>query len=134
MKLVKIESEKIPKEIIEKIIANASNFNFIIREVFDMAKEFKDHGVEVEDNFEYYSIMICNPQKAYESIIKCPVRGAVLLPPKQIIIYSENNRTIISYMAIEEEDVKRLLPNDEKFQVGLSESCNNIIELIKNIK
>jgi len=99
-----------------------------------MAKEFKDHGVKVENNFEYYSIMICNPEKAYQSILKNPIRGAVLLPPKQVVIYPENDKTIIAYATIEKKDVKCMLPDDEAFQKGLEESCNKIKELILNIK
>ena len=132
--LIKIATEKTPQEIIEAIKNKASEYNFIIREVFNMAKEFKDHGVKVENNFEYYSIMICNPEKAYQSILKNPIRGAVLLPPKQVVIYPENDKTIIAYATIEKKDVKCMLPDDEAFQKGLEESCNKIKELILNIK
>lgn len=134
MKLIKSESEKTPKEAIEEIKKKASNFNFIIRNVFDMAHEFRHHGVGIAEDFEYYSIMLCNPQKAYESISKSPIRGALLLPPKQVAVYRENGKTIITYVAIEENDVKVLLPKDKKFQKGLSESCNNIIKLIMAAK
>ena len=134
-KLIKIQTEKTPKEVIEDIKEKASDFNFIIREVFDMAHEFKSHGVKVQDNFVYYSIMLCNPEKAYKSILGNPLRGAVLLPPKQIVIYKnkDSKKTIIAYTAVEETDVKKLLPEDDKFQKGLPESCNNIIKLIKEI-
>ena len=132
--LIKIETEKTPQDIIEEIKKKAPEFNFIIRDVFDMAKEFKDHGIKVENNFEYYSIMLCNPEKAYQSIFKSPIRGAILLPPKQVIIYPEKNKTIIAYVAIEKKDVKGMLPDDEAFQKGLEESCNKIKELIMNTK
>ena len=132
-KLIKIETLKTPEEVIKEIKKKASDFNFIIREVFDMAKEFRSQGVEVQDDFVYYSIMLCNPEKAYKSMLGNPLRGALLLPPKQVIIYKDNKsrKTMIAYMAIEEIDVKKLLPEDIKFQKGLSESCNNIIKLIK---
>lgn len=132
-KLIRIETRKTPKEVIEEIKKMVSESNFIIREVFDMASEFKEHGVDVEENFEYYSIMLCNPEKAYNGILKSPIRGAALLPPKQVVIFKENKRTIIAYVAVEENDVKELLPKDEKFQKGLSESCENIVELIRSI-
>jgi len=135
-KLIKIQTEKTPKEVIEDIKEKASDFNFIIREVFDMAHEFKSHGVKVQDNFVYYSIMLCNPEKAYKSMLGNPLRGALLLPPKQVVIYKDekSGKTIIAYMAIEEIDVKKLLLEDIKFQKGLSESCNEIIKLIKEEK
>jgi uncharacterized protein (DUF302 family) len=134
MKLIKIETEKTIKEVIDSIKKKAKDYDFIIREVFDMAKQFKNHDVDVVENFEYYQIMICNPQKAYDSISKNKIRGAVLLPPKQIVIYKENEKTIIAYVAIEKKDVEEILPNDEQFQEGLSESCEKIVELMRKVK
>jgi len=132
-KLIKVETEKTPKEVVEEIKKKAAEFNFIIREVFDMANEFKEHDVDVEKNFEYYSIMLCNPEKAYKSILKSPIRGAALLPPKQVVVFKEGKKTTISYVAVEENDVKGLLPDDEKFQKGLSKSCENIVKLMESI-
>ncbi len=136
MKLIKVSSDKQMDEVIEEIKKEAANFDFIIREIFNMANNFKEHGVEVSKDFKFYSIMLCNPQKAYESINKKPLRGALLLPPKQVVIYpdKENKKTIISYVAIEEKDVKDLYPEDNKFQEGLSISCKKIIELIKRVQ
>jgi uncharacterized protein (DUF302 family) len=98
-----------------------------------MAHEFKHHGVDVAEDFEYYSIMVCNPNKGYKSISSSPVRGAVLLPPKQVVVYKENGKTIMAYVVVEEDDVKSILPDDEQFQWGLAESSNKIEELVKRI-
>ncbi len=133
MKLVKKEFMNSPREIIKKVKEKAKEFNFIVREVFDMAKEFKEHGVDIIEDFEYYSIMICNPQKAYDSISKSPVRGAVLLPPKQIVIYPKDTKTIVAYIKQEKEDIAEVLPEDKLFQEGLNISCNKIEELINSI-
>ena len=132
-KVIRIETEKVPTEVILEIEKKAADFDFIIRNVFDMMTEFRDHGVEIENEFEYYSVMLCNPKKAYKSILESPIRGAVLFPPKQIVVFKEKDKTIISYVAVEEKDVKELLPEDKSFQKGLSESCNNIIKLIDEI-
>lgn len=90
MKLIKFETEKTIEEVIDSIKKKAKDYDFIIREIFDMAKQFKNHDVDVVKNFEYYSIMICNPQKAYDNIFKNKVRETILLPPKQIVVYREN--------------------------------------------
>jgi len=115
-KLVRIETEKTPKESIEGIKKKASDFNIIIRNVFDMAHEFRHHGIKVDGVFEYYSIMLCNPEKDYNGILKSPIRGALLFPPKQVVIYKENNKTVLGYVAVESKDVMKLLPEDAKFQ------------------
>lgn len=75
------------------------------------------HCVDVEAGFLYYSVMVCNPKKAYKSISTNKIRGAVLLPPKQIVVYKDNDLTFICYVAYEEEDVKELLPHDEGFKI-----------------
>ncbi len=122
-----------PKELIQKIEKEASNFGFIVREVFDMKKEFEDHGVDVKEDFEFYSIMICNPGKAYQSIITKPIRGAVLLPPKQITVYKENDVTSIAYEAPNKERIIKIFPEDKIFQEGLYSSGQKIIELIESL-
>ncbi|MBT3298263.1 DUF302 domain-containing protein [archaeon] len=132
-KLIRIETKKELKRVIDEIKKKANNFNFIIRNIFDMSEEFKNHGVEVAKDFEYYSIMLCNPFKAYKNRSENPIRGAVLIPPKQIILYKKNDKTIIAYMSVEKDDIKKILPNDKLFQKGLSESCMNITKLIKQI-
>lgn len=133
MKYVQIRTKKEPNLVIEDIKQKAHEFDFIIREIYDMTRQFARHGVDVEEGFEYYSIMICNPKKAYKSISSNKMRGAVLLPPKQIIVYRDKNETVVSYIAHEEKDVKELLPDDTQFQKGLSESCNRIASMIKEI-
>lgn len=134
--LTKIESNKSPEELIKTIKQEANRFNFIIREIFDMNKEFQHHHIETDKDFIFYSIMICNPKKAYKSILKNPIRGAILLPPKQITIYKEKNKenTTIAYLDLDKEFIKTMLPEDTQFQEGLEQSCNNIIKLINLIK
>ena len=133
VELIKIETELTPTEVIEKIKLLAPDFNFIIRDIFNMATEFKHHNIHIEDGFEYYSIMICNPQKAYTSINANKIRGAVLLPPKQIVAYKDNDKTVIAYMKVTKEDINKMLPSDEKLQNGLDESGSKIIELISQL-
>lgn len=133
--IYKTESEKGPEEILEKLKEKVTDYNFIIREIYDMKEQFGSHGVSVDESFTYYSVMVCNPEKAYRSIVNSKIRGAVLLPLKQLVIFKdEDNNTQIAYMAFDSETIKGLLPDDEPFQKGLSESCEKIIKLIKDIK
>ncbi len=133
--IYKTESEKEPEEILNNIKKQAPDLNFIIREIYDMKKQFSSHGVSVDEDFSYYSVMLCNPEKAYKSIFNNRIRGAVLLPPKQLVIFKdENDITNIAYMAFDSDTVKKLLPEDEVFQKGLSESCEKVVKLIKAVK
>ncbi|MCD4705786.1 DUF302 domain-containing protein [bacterium] len=133
--LYKVESKKNINEIIEAIKEQAGDFDFIIREIFEMGEQFRRHDVEVDKNFIFYSIMLCNPQKAYDSIKEDLIRGAVLLPPKQVIVYRDKKtkKTNIAYLPIKENFVKELLPDDIKFQKSIVMSCEKIINLINKI-
>jgi uncharacterized protein (DUF302 family) len=134
-KLFKTTTEKTPEEFIEDLKQNAKSHGFIVREVFNMTEEFKSHGVDVDEKFNFHSIMVCNPQKAYKSIRENPLRGAVLLPPKQVVVYEDDSgKTNIAYLALGTRIVSELFPDDEKFQKGLPESCEKIIELIEGVK
>jgi uncharacterized protein (DUF302 family) len=135
MELIKVNSKKQPKEIVEEIKSNASKFDFIVRETFDMGKQFQSHGIDVDLDFEYYSIMVCNPKKAYQSIKASPLRGAVLLPPKQIVVYKDlkTNQTVIAYMKLDKKSISEIMPDDIMFQEGLEGSCDQIIKLIKSV-
>ena len=132
-RLLKLKTKKSVDEVLKAIRAKASDFEFIIREEFDMAEAFKSHGVNVDGNFVYHSIMLCNPQKAYEAIFADKIRGAVLLPPKQLVIYPENGKTVVAYNAVEVTDVSGVLPDDKGFQKGLAASCSNIVKLMESI-
>ena len=130
-KLIKVRTDKSIELIIEKIKEKASLFDFVVRGVFDMGKEFRRHGVEVDKGFEYYSVMLCNPEKAYRGIVGNKIRGALLLPSKQVVIYKENEETVIAYVKREKGEVEELLPGDSDFCEGLGISCGKIEGLIK---
>ena len=134
MALTKVETNKSVDDVIETLKMNVKDFGFMVRNIFNIADEFESYGVNTDKNFKYYSIMICNPSKAYSTIQKNPLRGAVLFPPKQIVIFEENGKTIISYMKLNPEQIKCSLPDDLQFQENLDKTGDKIIELIKSLK
>lgn len=58
-------------------------------------------------------------------------RAAVLLQPKQIVVYTEKGVTTINYLPFTKEFIKQALPQDDGFQQSLPESCQRIIKLIE---
>ena len=123
-----------PKEVVDRLRDKASNYGFVIRNVFDMKEVFLSHGVKVSKNESYYSVMVCNPLRAYKSIRENPKRGAVLLQPKQIFIYQQEGDmdTTVSYMGLDKDFLSRIIPEDEVFQNNLPYSCQKILDLIKD--
>lgn len=128
------ETEKSVKEVADIIRSKAEQFGFIVRYDTNMTKEFKEHGVRVEDGFEYHTIMLCIPQKAYNSVKMNPDRASVIAP-KQISIFRDNkkNKTIISHLIIGADFLEQILPNDKKIRESLPASCMDVVELIKQI-
>lgn len=87
--LVVRESNRSPREVIASLRARAESFGFVIRNVYHMKETFEVHGVETAEEFVYYSVMVCNPPRAYPTIRANPLRGAVLLQPKQLVVYRD---------------------------------------------
>jgi len=124
-------SKKTIPEFIKSIKENAPKFNFGVRQVFDMKEEYRKQNVNVDDDFQLYQIMVCNFGKSYKSMSSNMERAAVLLQPKQIVAYTEKGVTTINYLPFTKNFIKQSLPQDDRFQQSLPESCQRIIRLIE---
>lgn len=131
-KIFSKETDKGAKEVVEIIRKKAEDFGFIVRNVTNMAKEFKDHGVDVRDGFEYHTITLCIPEKAYNSVNVDNKRAAIIMP-KQVSIFKDKNKTIVSTLVIGPEFLEKILPNDEKIRESLPASCMKVVKLIEEI-
>ena len=131
--LFKIKTSKSVQEFILSFKKNASQFNFGIRYIFDMKKEYKEHNVDVDENFELYQIILCNFERSYKKMKRNIETAAVLLQPKQVVICN-NKGTTVYYLPFTKEFITYALPDDEKFQEGLPGSCQKIIRLIEASK
>jgi len=127
-------SKKSIQDFIESLRENAPRFNFGVRQVFDMKQEYGKQNVNVIDDFKLYQIMVCNYERAYKSMSSNMERAAVLLQPKQIIVYEKKDVTTINYLPFTKEFIKQALPQDDGFQQSLPESCQKIIKLIEASK
>jgi len=129
--LFKIETTKSVQEFIESLKENAEQFNFGVRYIFDMKKEYKEHNVDVDENFELYQIVLCNFQRSYKTMRRNIETSAILLQPKQVVVYNNKGVTTVYYLPFTKEFITSALPDDEKLQEGLPSSCQKIIKLIK---
>jgi hypothetical protein len=127
-------SKKSKQDFIDSVKENAPRFNFSVRHVFDMREEYGKQNVNVDDDFLLYQIMVCSYGKSYESMRKNMERAAVLLQPKQIVVYTEKGVTTINYLPFTKEIVEGALPQDEEFRQSLPESCKRIVKLIEASK
>lgn len=131
--LFTVRSNKSIEAFHESLREKAPEFDFQVRHVLAMHEEYKEHGLEIEDNFELYQVIICNFARSYGAIKKNPDRAAVLLQPKMIIVYpaKDGDGCVINYAPYSRAIVKEILPEDEAFQGSLPESCGKIIKLIE---
>jgi hypothetical protein len=127
--LFRAESKKTVSQLIEDLKTNASKFNYYVRYVLNKREEYENRGVKVDDHFNAYQIMVCAFN--YEGLRKNIERLAVLLLPKQIVVFEKKGVTTVLYLPFSEAFIRHILPGDEEFAVNQSKACQRIIELIK---
>ncbi|MDP8218297.1 MAG: hypothetical protein P9M03_06185 [Candidatus Theseobacter exili] len=129
--LFEIETTKSVQEFLESFKKNAEQFDFGVRHIFDMKREYEEHNVAVDENFELYQIILCNFQRSYKTVRRNIETAAVLLQPKQVVVCNYKGITTIYYLPFTKEFITYALPDDEEFQGSLPGSCQKIIKIIE---
>lgn len=129
--LFRVTSDKAVPEVIETLRVNAVKFGFHVRHVFDMRREYEQHGVEVFHDFDLCHIMVCNMRGSFNSMKQNMERAAVIYQPKQITVFSDGEGTKINYFPLSERCIAEALPSDAGFHKSLHQACLNIVDMIK---
>ena len=132
--LFRAESEKTIERFIEDLKKNAPEFDFKVRHVLNVGEDYRRHGVEVEEGFQLFQVILCNFKRSYQTVHKTPETAAVILPPKQMAVYQHHGKTVINYLLFTEEFIAQALPENKKIQEGLAKTCLKIIKLIEKSK
>jgi len=130
--LFRAKSSKSVQDFIESLKENASKFDYYVRYVFNKRQEYEQRGISVEDHFNAYQVMLCSFN--YKGLQKNIERLAVLLLPKQVVVYERDGVTNTLYLPFSEEFIREVLPEDEQFAVNQSKACRRIIKLIEASK
>ena len=130
--LFRANSSKSVQGFIESLKENASKFDYYVRYVFNKRQEYEQRGISVDDHFNAYQVMLCSFN--YKGLKKNIERLAVLLLPKQIVVYSKEGVTTILYLPFGEGFIRHVLPEDEQFAVNQNKACQRIIKLIEASK
>ncbi len=127
------ESEKAVTRFVADLASAAARRGFFIHNEskMDMAHTFGRHGVEVAEGFDLHMIQVCKPQKAGKSLAKNPERAVLM--PKFIVVFSNNGKTQIRFLKYSREMVASLV-NDLEFPVSLTESFEDMVEMIEEAK
>jgi len=127
--LFRAKSAKPVQDFIESVKGNASKFWYYVRYVFNKRQEYEQRGIEVDADFNPHQIMLCSFN--YKGLKKNIERLAVLLLPKQVVVYDKGGDTVILYLPFSEGFIRHVLPEDTEFAVNQSKACRRIIELIE---
>lgn len=130
--LFRAKSSKSVQDFIESLKENASKFDYYVRYVFNKRQEYEQRGISIDDHFNAYQVMLCSFN--YKGLQKNIERLAVLLLPKQVVVYNREGVTNILYLPFNEEFIREVLPEDEQFAVNQSKACQRIIKLIEASK
>ena len=132
-RLFRWKSSKSVQKFIEDLKENASAFSYYVRYVFNKRQEYQQRGIEVDNHFNAYQVMLCSFN--YKGLQKNIERLGVLLLPKQVVVYAgDGGDTTVLYLPFSEEFIRRVLPEDEEFAVNQSKACQKIIKLIEASK
>lgn len=130
--LFRAKSSKSVQDFIENLKENASKFDYYVRYVFNKRQEYEQRSISIDDHFNAYQVMLCSFN--YKGLQKNIERLAVLLLPKQVVVYNREGVTNILYLPFNEEFIREVLPEDEQFAVNQSKACQRIIKLIEASK
>lgn len=126
--LYRAETKLPAPEFIAKLRNNAAQFGYVVREVFDQRAEYTAQGHAVSDDFHVWQVMLCAFN--YKGLQKNLERMAVLLAPKQVMVYARGGSTHIRYLPFTADYIRAVFPGDEEFAVNQSAQCRKITELI----
>ena len=127
--LFRTKTSKSVQDFIESIKSNASQYGYYVRYVFDKRQEYQQRGISVDEHFNAFQVMLCSFN--YKSLQKNIERLAVLLLPKQVVVYESDGVTHILYLPFSEGFIRHVLPEEEEFPVNQSKACLKIMQLIE---
>jgi len=130
--LFSTESDKPIETVIENLKKNAPEYGFKVRHVLNLGEEYRANGAEVDDGFQIYQVIVCSFKRSYQAVKANNARAAVLLLPKQMVVYTKNGKTVVNYLPLPEDFIVRVLPGDKDFPERLAKACEKITRLIKN--
>ncbi len=125
------ESDKTIEEVIENLKKNAPDYGFKVRHVLNLGEEYRANGAEVEDGFQIFQVIVCSFIPSYGAVKQNPERAAVLLPPKQMVVYNKDGKTVVNYLPFTPEFIAQALPEDGEFPERLARACRKIAKLIE---
>ena len=132
MDIYRTETRKPIAQFIVDFERAAKPLRFLIhnKKTMAMSDIFKQHGVDVAENFDLHMIQVCKPEKAAASLEMNPERGSLM--PKFIVVFTRAGRTQVRFLNYSSSAIIALL-DDVDFSKSLTQSNADIIALIEEV-
>lgn len=132
--LYAVESDKSVTQFVTdlSVVLEANNFVINNHDTMDMKKTFRQHGGEVDGEFDLHMMQVCKPTKADKSLTSNQERA--ILMPKFIHVFSQENKTQVRYMRYSPKQISAMVPDDPHFPDSLAQTFAKICSMIEEAK
>jgi len=108
--IVKTHQTKIPFDtIIDTLTDVVKENNFSVLVSHDLKETYNNKGLNIDDDFEYKIVQICNAEKSHKAIYDMSFDMGVMMP-KSIIVSHKNGKTTLRYMKLKPWMVSMMFP------------------------
>ena len=96
--------------IIETLTEVVKENNFSVLVSHNFKETYRKKGLQVDDDFEYKVVQICNAEKSHKAIYDMSLDMGVMMP-KSIIVSHQNGVTTLRYMKLKPWMVSMMFPD-----------------------
>ncbi len=116
-------------KVIETLVEVVSENNFSVVTIHDMRDTYSKKNLNINSDFEYKIIQICNAKKSHKALTDMSFDMGVMMP-KSIIVSHKQGETTLRYMKMKPWMVSMMFP--ELDIVPMSKLVSEIMETIVN--
>ncbi len=102
--------------------------NFGIVSVHDMRETYNKKHLQIDNDFEYRIVQICNAPKSYKAINNLSFDMGVMMP-KSIIVAKENGKTSLRYLKFKPWMISMMFPDIDILPISkaVTQTMENIV-------
>ncbi len=116
-------------KVIEALEKAITNNKFAIQAVHDLKETYQKKHLNLDDDFEYKIVQICNAPKSHKALTEMSLDMGIMMP-KSIIVARENGKTTLRFMKMKPWVVSMMFPELDILPVSknVSNTLHKIVE------
>jgi len=95
--------------VIQKLVHAIENNDFTIVAVHDLKCTYEKKNLEIDDDFEYQIVQICNAKKSHKALTTMSLDLGIMMP-KSIIVSAKDGITTLRFMKMKPWMVSMMFP------------------------